>query len=145
MSLIEQSLYNEILRNMPIICVDGVILNENGEILFLKRKNEPEKNKWWFPGGRLLKNEYLESAIVRKFKEEVNIKSTVIKFLGVTETIFETGPYEIPVHTVNFTYLMSAKDYTVKIDDLHSEFIWSNKYLELDLNKEILDLIKNNF
>ena len=130
---------------MPIICVDGVILNENGEILFLKRKNEPEKNKWWFPGGRLLKNEYLESAIVRKFKEEVNIKSTVIKFLGVTETIFETGPYEIPVHTVNFTYLMSAKDYTVKIDDLHSEFIWSNKYLELDLNKEILDLIKNNF
>lgn len=145
MSQIEQLLYNQILRTMPIICVDGIIFNDKHEILFLKRNNEPEKNKWWFPGGRLLKNENLENAIVRKFKEEVDLEVTVKKFIGVTETIFDTGPFDIPVHTVNFTFLLDSEKYQLKIDELHSEYIWTKKYSELSLNKEILNIIKNNF
>ena len=66
---IPQDLYNEILSTMPIICVDGII-QKGGETLLLLRDNEPEKGKWWFPGGRVLKGERLEDAINRKIKEE---------------------------------------------------------------------------
>lgn len=143
MSQINQELYNEILTNIPIVCVDGVLKNDKGEILFLKRDNEPAKGKWWFPGGRLLKNEKLEDAIVRKVKEETNIDVRVEKYLGYTETIFETGPFDIPVHTVNFTYELSILSNDISIDHLHSDFIWTKKINELDLNFEILNLLKN--
>lgn len=145
MSLIEKNLYHQILHNMPIICVDAVIVNEEGKILFLKRDNEPAKNEWWFPGGRLLKNERLEDAVIRKVKEETNIDANVDKFLGTTETIFKTGPNNIPVHTVNFTFLLNFDSAEIKIDNLHTDFIWESDYELLDLNSEIYSLLKNNF
>jgi len=143
MSQIDQELYNEILTNMPIICVDGVLKNDKDEILFLKRNNEPEKGKWWFPGGRVLKNEKLKDAIVRKVKEETNLDVIVYKYLGVTETMFETGPFGIPVHTINFTYELSISSTDIKIDNLHSDFIWMNKIEDLELNIEIVNLLKS--
>ena len=144
MSHINQIIYNQILENMPIICVDGVIINNENEILFLKRENEPAKNEWWFPGGRLLKNEKLEDAIIRKVKKETNLDVEVVKYIGTTETIFDKGPFDIPVHTVNFTYQLKLISIDIKIDNLHSDYIWSDKINELKLNKEIFNLIKNN-
>ena len=144
MSHINQIIYNQILEIMPIICVDGVIINNENEILFLKRENEPAKNEWWFPGGRLLKNEKLEDAIIRKVKEETNLDVEVVKYIGTTETIFDKGPFDIPVHTVNFTYQLKLISIDIKIDNLHSDYIWSDKINELKLNKEIFNLIKNN-
>jgi colanic acid biosynthesis protein WcaH len=129
---------------MPIVCVDGVLINEDKKVLFLKRDNEPAKNEWWFPGGRVIKNELMEYSIIRKFKEETNLDVSVVKFIGVTETIFETGPFNIPVHTINFTYLLSSHDKNIKIDNLHSDYIWENDFDKLNLNPEIYKILKNN-
>ena len=38
------------------------------ETLLLLRDNEPEKDNWWFPGGRVIKGETLENAVIRKDK-----------------------------------------------------------------------------
>lgn len=142
MSLIDKELYSQILENMPIICVDGVITNDRNQILFLKRENEPAKNEWWFPGGRLLKNESLEEAIIRKIKEETNIDAYVISYLGTTETMFNTGPFGFPVHTVNFTYHLRPESDDLKIDSQHSEYVWTDNIDELRLNDKIFELLK---
>jgi colanic acid biosynthesis protein WcaH len=143
MSQINQDLYNKILENMPIICVDGVITNKDNKILFIKRENEPAKDEWWFPGGRLIKNELLEDAIIRKVKEETNLDVSIVSYLGFTETKFDTGPFGIPVHTINFTYHLVSNSYNnLKIDCLHSDFIWSDEIDELRLNSQILNLLK---
>jgi colanic acid biosynthesis protein WcaH len=142
MNFINQELYDKILENIPIICVDGVITNNENKILFTRRENEPAKGEWWFPGGRLLKNESLKDAIIRKVKEETNLDVFIVSYLGFTETIFNTGPFDIPVHTINFTYHLSLNSYDLKIDSLHSDFIWSDKIDELNLNTEILNLLK---
>lgn len=123
MKFIPQELYHKILETIPIICVDGVIKKDN-KILLLKRINEPEKNKWWFPGGRLLKNELLEEAIVRKMKEEISFEVKILKYIDVTQTIFSTGPNNIPVHTVNFTYLLDNINGKLDIDKNHSDYAW---------------------
>lgn len=123
--MIPQELYNDILVNIPIVCVDGILL-KNGYFLMLKRNNEPEKNKWWFPGGRILKDELSEAAILRKFKEEINIDAKVEKFLGFTQTIFTTGPNNIPVHTINLTYVLSSTNTHIVLNSEHQDFRWFN-------------------
>lgn len=143
--IIEQQLYNQILSNMPILCVDAVIIDKTNKVLLLKRKNEPAKNSWWFPGGRLQKGETLENAVVRKANEETGLDLTLLKSLGVTQTIFDTGPNDIPVHTVNFTFLLFSSDTSkLNIDRDHEDFIWTNNFDDLDLHPEVLTLLKNN-
>ena len=141
--MIELDTYKIILDLMPIICVDAVVLSNKG-VLFLKRRNEPAKNEWWFPGGRLQKNERLEVAVVRKIQEECNIKVNLEKFLGVSQTIFETGMYNIQTHTVNFTFLLTTDDTDIQIDKDHESYIWSFEFNKLNLNTDILDILKNN-
>ena len=68
--MIEEILYNKIIDVIPIICVDGFIIKDS-KILLLKRTNYPALGEWWVPGGRVLKNESLDSAIIRKIKDEL--------------------------------------------------------------------------
>lgn len=139
--MIEQKLYNKILENIPIICVDGIIQKDGGEFLLIKRKNEPEKDKWWFPGGRLLKGERLEDAVIRKIKEETNIDTNVICYIGTTQTIFDVGVNNIPTHTVNFTFLLNGENVSeIDINKDHSEYYWFKKAPE-DLHTELKKIL----
>jgi colanic acid biosynthesis protein WcaH len=142
--LIPQALYNEILRNLPIVCVDIFIYFE-GKYLLVRRKNEPCKGNLWFAGGRLHKHEKLEDAAVRIAKNEVGLDCEVRRFMGVHETDFPTGPNNIPVHTINLTYFLVAKNDKVKLDHDHSEYMWvsqSNTPQELDAKlKEFVELV----
>ena len=54
--------YKAILANIPIVCVDLIIIND-GKFLLLKRDNEPAKGEFWFPGGRILKLETIKNGI----------------------------------------------------------------------------------
>jgi len=55
---ISNELYDQILENIPICCVD-IIVSHNGKVLLIHRKEEPAKDKWWVVGGRILKGENL--------------------------------------------------------------------------------------
>ena len=57
---------------MPIICIDVVIMIEN-KVFLIKRDKEPAKNEYWFPGGRLIKNENVREAVGRIVKAETNL------------------------------------------------------------------------
>ena len=118
---IPQDLYDNIIDLMPIICVDGIIQTENG-ILLLLRDNEPEKNKWWFPGGRLLKGEKLEEGIVRKVKEETGLTCEVIEMVDITQTDFKTGPSGIPVHTINVCFTLKIKNGKLSLNNEHKKW-----------------------
>lgn len=134
--MIEQSLYNKIVDVLPILCVDAFILHEE-KILLLKRKEEPALGQWWVPGGRVLKNESLESAILRKVKDETKIQAEIIEQIGVAETIFEKK------HTVNICFLLQFISGQVQLNLEHSEFKWfSINNLPENLNIELIKVIK---
>lgn len=144
---IEQDLYDKILENMPIVCVDLLIFCQ-GQYLLVRRKNEPMKNQLWFPGGRLFKNEKSEHAALRIAKSEVGLDCSIRKFLGVYETEFDSGPNNIPVHSVNLTYLLRASSNKIKLDEHHSEYYWisnSTNPIELDYRlREFVDAVFGN-
>ena len=131
-NFIPEKIYQEIIDYMPICCIDLVVKCEN-YFLLVKRAQEPCKNKWWLPGGRVLFNETLEQAARRKLKEEVNIRMIKkIKFLGVGEFRRKKGRFNKPVHTIASVYLVQVdkkeKD-NVKIDRTSAEYRWFDKPL----------------
>jgi colanic acid biosynthesis protein WcaH len=124
---IPENLYHEILRNIPIACVDIVIIS-NGCALLVKRKEPPAKNQWWIPGGRVLKGETLRDAARRKALEEVGIDCHVGPIIETSETIFPDGPSGIPIHSVNSCFLLypieDASKIQVVLDDNHDDCKW---------------------
>jgi len=122
-NFIPNTLYHQILEHMPILCVDGIIIKD-GKALLLLRDNEPEKNKWWFPGGRVLKSEPLEEAILRKVKEETGLVCRVKELFDITETIFPTGVDDIPTHTVNICFILETDGENFKLDKEHNGYGW---------------------
>ena len=144
MYMIPKDKYSEILELIPIICVDGMIIDDKNRFLLLKRNNEPEKNKWWFPGGRLIKGELMEDAIKRKIKLEIGLDVEIVKELGPTQTYFETGPFGGSVHTINFTYLLKIKGGEISIDKDHSDYKWCD-HVEESLHKELKRIINKAY
>ncbi|BFH72635.1 NUDIX hydrolase [Sulfurisphaera javensis] len=79
----------------PLVAVGGVILNQNKEILLVKRKNPPNKGSWAIPGGKVKFGETLEEAVKREIKEETNLEVEVKDLLAVIQIIKEGFHYVI--------------------------------------------------
>jgi len=122
--------YKEILELMPICCIDVVIIYK-GKIFMVKRTNEPAKNQWWFPGGRVLKNEKLRDAVKRKLFEETGLRGKSIKPLIFDETIFEKSSIKgINAHTINLCFSIEVDNDQVVLDNQSSEYKWVDKIEE---------------
>lgn len=117
--------YRSILEKMPILCVDLLIIHE-GKCLLLKRDNDPARGEYWFAGGRVRKMESIENAALRLSKDETNLDCEFKKIVSVEETIFsKTGNMKSDVHTVNICCELSTGSIeALKINNLHSDFIW---------------------
>ena len=124
---IPQSIYLEIIKHVPILCVD-VAVRYNGKLLLVKRKHPPFQDEWWTLGGRVHNREKLADAAVRKLKEETNLTSTQLTLIGPYETIFdeEACVFDGGVHashTVNILFIAAVEDISMlKLDLSSSEY-----------------------
>jgi len=57
---------------IPALCSDAIILCD-GKILLIKRKEEPFKGKWAFPGGHFNEYESARDCCIRETKEETGL------------------------------------------------------------------------
>lgn len=120
--------YQEILKLLPIPCVDIIVVSDN-KFLMGKRSEEPAEGTWFFPGGRIMKGETFEKTAIRKAREEIGlgIKKGSLKLLGVGETVFPEA--KIPRHTVNVVFLIkiAGQNKLKLIKEHHSELVWFTK------------------
>ena len=142
MMRISDTVYNHILEMIPILCVDVVVVHQ-GKCLLLKRKNHPAKGQWWFPGGRILKNETIEHAVKRKADEEVNLQGQYLGILSIEETQFpQTGSMLCDVHTVNICCKVSSKSIlSLRVNEEHDGYIWVDRHeaVDLALHKSVIN------
>jgi colanic acid biosynthesis protein WcaH len=128
-SLIPQELYEQILRNVPVACVDVAVVH-GGKVLLVQRKDAPARGQWWLPGGRVLKGEMMKATARRKAIEEIGIDCHVGPIIHTAETIFPDGPSGIPVHSINSCFLVYPTDpgakteLEVRLDDHHEGWRW---------------------
>ena len=127
--LLGEEEYKNIVDKTVILCVDALIVNEEGKYLLVKRKNEPLKGQWWVVGGRMFKGETAKEAIVRKVKEETNLDVEVSEQLGYYEEHFKENPFNLKsgIHTISIAFLVKVVEGTIKLDEQSSEYKWAEE------------------
>lgn len=130
---IEPHLYSEILKVMPIPCVDIIAIDPDEKVLLLLRKNEPAAGQWWFPGGRVLFNEKRVDAAKRKFKEECGIIANQFEEIGTFDLFFNISP-EVSIHSITTLFRVEiARGSKIKIDSQSEEACFFSP-IDLDCN-----------
>jgi ADP-ribose pyrophosphatase YjhB (NUDIX family) len=71
--LIPSEFYRRILAVMPIVCVDLMVVDIEGRLLLLLRRDKPAQGLWWFPGGRVHLGETRAESALRKLNEECGL------------------------------------------------------------------------
>lgn len=119
----------------PKITVDGIIIKDD-EILLIKRKNEPFKDKWALPGGFVEYNETVEDAVIREIFEETGLQTNIVKIIGVY-----SDPKRDPRgHIITLAYLLKIKKGDIISGDDASDvrFFSLNKLPLLSFDHEII-------
>jgi len=116
MTKIQPKHYDKIKKQMPLPCVDLLITHKDSLLLTL-RNNEPGKDLWFTPGGRIL--------------QSINITQ-----ISTTSHIWPE------VHTVTTYNRVEVNTDKVKLDEQHREYRWINT-MEDDLHPYLVEMIKN--
>ena len=57
--------FQTVIASTPLISIDLIIKNSQGEYLLGYRNNKPAQDYWFVPGGRILKDESKSDAYTR--------------------------------------------------------------------------------
>jgi colanic acid biosynthesis protein WcaH len=118
--MIPEKIYKQIMDLMPILCVDAVIKNNNGQYLLVKRKNKPLQGEWWVVGGRVNKGETIVDAISRKVKEELSVNICNCIPIGYYEDFYKENYFDLKngAHMISLVFMINIDDdQTISLDD----------------------------
>lgn len=66
-------------------CVGGIVTDEHGRFLLIRRGREPDKGRWSVPGGKVEPGETDAEATAREVLEETGLVVEVGAFVGAVE------------------------------------------------------------
>jgi colanic acid biosynthesis protein WcaH len=141
---IEDNLYKKIVANMPIFCMELVIKNSLGQVLLIKRNNNPAKNQWWTCGGRFLHGETIGDGVKRVAWNEVRLHC---KFEATLELVNEIFPrvdeMECDKHTPALVceVVIDGDNEDVALDRDHAEYIWVDKN-SVDYHEYVQEILR---
>ncbi len=122
----------------PIPTVD-IIIESNGGIILIKRKNPPEG--WALPGGFVDYGETLEDAAVREAKEETGLDIELIRQFHTY-----SDPKRDPRHhTITTVFIAKAKGKPKAGDDAKEIGIFNKDNLPAQIAFDHRDIIQDYF
>ena len=108
----------------PVVAVGGLI--ESGDkVLLVKRGKAPGKGLWSIPGGVVKLGETLHDALKREILEEIGLKISVGRLIGVFEVI-EKDDHGISFHYVIVDYLCNVESGKLKAGSDAADARWFN-------------------
>lgn len=122
----------------PALAVDA-ILEEDGKILLIKRKNEPFGGYWAIPGGFVEWGESVEEAVIRELEEETGIKAEIMELQG----IYSKPGRDPRGHVVSIFFLCRGKGKPRPGDDAsHARYFDIDSLRDLKLAFDHDEIIK---
>lgn len=99
------------------------ILNEKGELLVERRKNEPAKGTLDLPGGFCDIGESAEEGVIREVKEETGLEVTQAKYIFSIPNVYLYSGMDI--RTLDMFFVCEVKDTSsLKAGDDAAECMW---------------------
>jgi colanic acid biosynthesis protein WcaH len=122
---IPKDIYAQIVRLMPIPCVDLLVEDSAERLLLIRRANDPAKGQWWFPGGRVHYLETRVQAAKRKLKEECGLDAFKIKEIGTYDVILPISDDVKPSHAITTLFrVVINQGVQVTLNTQSLEFEW---------------------
>ncbi len=131
----------------PQIGVGAVVFNVEGEVLLVKRRNEPAKNMWTIPGGKLETGELLKQAAEREVFEETGIEIEAKEIIYTFELIEKDDYGNIKFHYVIIDFdARYLSGIPVASDDaLKSQWVSRKMLRTIDVNTSTKKLLKEKY
>ncbi len=122
--------FAEVVRLTPLVSIDLVLRDPQGQVLVGLRTNAPAKGLWFVPGGRIEKDERLADAFARILSVETGLALPITRsrLLGVYEHFYDTNRFEAPGYGTH--YVVIGRELRldhrpdIKTDDQHSAVRW---------------------
>lgn len=122
------------------LTVRGIMKNENGEILIVKRhpKSRTDPEMWELPGGKVEKGEFFVDALVREIKEETNLDVKVGDFAEAVQNDY------MQKRTVQLMMHLEDVEGEVKISEEHTDWMWASldKIKTLEISTSLEKMLK---
>jgi len=143
--MLDDQTFEVVISSTPLISIDLLVKKDN-KILLGKRINKPAQGYLFSIGGRIYKNETINSAMMRIASNELNISLKLTpSFIGVFEHFYDDSIYEdVSTHYVNLAYEIEIEGTLNLPTEQHNECQWLT-IDELLKSKQVSKYVKNYF
>lgn len=144
--MLDSKTFKTVISSTPLISIDLLVKKDN-KILLGKRANKPAQGCLFTIGGRVYKNETIDSAMMRIAKDELNISLKLKpKFVGVFEHFYDDGIYnDVSTHYINLAYEVHINSEMLNLPtEQHNEYQWLS-ISELLNSKQVHKYVKDYF
>ena len=126
---LDKETFRTVVRSAPLISIDLIVLNSQGQVLLGQRTNRPAQGYWFVPGGRILKDEPMAEAFLRLTKAELGVAGDIgtVEFLGVYEHFYTDNfsGTDFSTHYIVLGYRFSCDlDLASLPDAQHQQYRW---------------------
>jgi colanic acid biosynthesis protein WcaH len=146
--MLDLNTFKTIVDNTPLISIDFIVKNRDNKILLGKRVNKPACGFLFTLGGRVYKNEKLETAKNRIVKDEIglDLKTLNPKFIGIFEHFYNDSFVDdnVSTHYVNLAYEINVSYIQDLPKDQHNNYVWLSLD-ELLNSQEVHKYVKDYF
>ncbi|MFC3531903.1 GDP-mannose mannosyl hydrolase [Vogesella facilis] len=125
--------FMNVVRDAPLISIDLIVMNSQGEALLGLRRNNPAAGFWFVPGGRVLKNETLDAAFGRLTLVELgcSLARASAQFHGVWEHFYDSNAGNkkgVGTHYVVLAYrvVIDEAELALPLAVQHQQYRWEH-------------------
>jgi colanic acid biosynthesis protein WcaH len=137
--LLSADIFSTVVAHAPLVSIDLIVEDANRRILLGRRRNEPAKDYWFVPGGRIRKHETLDAAFLRLTREELGmpLRRHEAGVQGIYEHFYDSdfsGAPERSTHYIVLAYRLRLDHHAMALPpQQHSEYQWIDENRIADL------------
>ncbi|MBJ3591061.1 GDP-mannose mannosyl hydrolase [Salmonella enterica subsp. enterica serovar Saintpaul] len=132
-----------VVRGTPLIAIDLIVENAQGEFLLGKRLNRPAQGYWFVPGGRVQKDEPLCAAFERLTDAELGLRLplSAAVFYGIWQHFYDDNfsGDDFSTHYIVLGFRLQVQEIDLHLpDDQHEAYRWLTP-AELQVSENVHD------
>lgn len=113
--------------------VVGAVVVDDERLLLIRRTNEPHRDQWAVPGGRVESGETVHEAVTRELREETGLEGACGRLIGWAEALpEETGGRHLVILDFEVT-LFESGDPVAGFDAAEARWVYLGDVAELPL------------